>query len=289
MTEETIPFIFPSGQDRLVGIIHKAHTASEEAVLIIVGGPQYRTGAHRQYLHLARTLASKGVHAMRFDYAGIGDSEGQYRGFESVDGDIRSAIDAFFEIVPAIKRLSIWGLCEGASACLFYGPTDPRVTGLILANPWVHSEEGEAKAYLKHYYGQRFFNKDLWQKVFSGQFEFRNSLRDIFQKVKAALKSSPKSAAGAARYQDRMAEGLRQFKGPVFLILSGNDLVAREFEDYIASDGIWQTAMAAADISRFEVPDSDHTFSCEQWRRLVALGTADWVLALKARQKPEQS
>jgi len=34
---------------------------------------------------------------MRFDYRGMGDSEGEARTFESVQDDIRIAIDTFFQ------------------------------------------------------------------------------------------------------------------------------------------------------------------------------------------------
>ena len=36
------------------------------AVLIVVGGPQYRVGSHRQFVLLARALARQGFTAMRF-------------------------------------------------------------------------------------------------------------------------------------------------------------------------------------------------------------------------------
>jgi len=51
-------------------------------VLIVVGGPQYRVGSHRQFLLLSRRLAAEGHPVMRFDYRGMGDASGAMRGFE---------------------------------------------------------------------------------------------------------------------------------------------------------------------------------------------------------------
>ena len=48
----------------------------------MVGGPQYRVGSHRQFTLMARAFAAAGYPVLRFDYRGIGDSEGESRGFE---------------------------------------------------------------------------------------------------------------------------------------------------------------------------------------------------------------
>ena len=41
------------------------------AVLVVVGGPQYRVGSHRQFVSLARALARQGMTTVRFDYRGM--------------------------------------------------------------------------------------------------------------------------------------------------------------------------------------------------------------------------
>jgi len=47
-------------------------------------------GSHRQFVQLARRLAKQGYPTLRFDYRGMGDSEGVYRSFENVGPDLQT-------------------------------------------------------------------------------------------------------------------------------------------------------------------------------------------------------
>ena len=51
--------VFRCAGEELVGILHPAPGAT--GVVIVVGGPQYRVGSHRQFLLLARRLAASGI------------------------------------------------------------------------------------------------------------------------------------------------------------------------------------------------------------------------------------
>ena len=124
----------------LIGILAEPSdgAVADVGVLIIVGGPQYRVGSHRQFTLLARHLAANGFAALRFDYRSMGDSPGETRDFLAVDADIAAAIDALLAARPALKRVALWGLCDAASAALLYldSTRDPRVAGVALLNPW---------------------------------------------------------------------------------------------------------------------------------------------------------
>jgi len=74
--------VFGCGGDRLVGILHApAERARDIGVLVVVGGPQYRVGSHRQFVRMARDFAAAGYPVLRFDHRGIGDSDGAARSF----------------------------------------------------------------------------------------------------------------------------------------------------------------------------------------------------------------
>ncbi|MCK7493609.1 MAG: hydrolase 1, exosortase A system-associated [Comamonadaceae bacterium] len=132
-------------------------SAGATGVVVVVGGPQVRAGGHRQFVHLARTLAAAGHPVLRFDVRGMGDSSGALRGFEQITPDIGAAVDALLQRAPGVRRVVLWGLCDGASAALLYlhERRDPRVRGVCLLNPWVRSEASLARTHVKHYYTRR--------------------------------------------------------------------------------------------------------------------------------------
>jgi exosortase A-associated hydrolase 1 len=254
--------VFECRGESLLGILHEPVAAGPAGlgVLVLVGGPQYRAGSHRQFVVLARALAAAGHPVLRFDHRGIGDSDGAPRSFEELDDDISAAVDALFAARPGLDRCVIFGLCDAASAAMMYCPQDRRLAGLILANPWVHSEAGVARAYVKHYYLERLLQASFWRKVAAGEFDVVGSLSDLLRKLWLTVTGSA-SAVGGGRFQDRMVEGLRRFQGRVLLLISGRDLTAAEFTDLCGVDERWRAELARPGVERRDYPESDHTFS----------------------------
>lgn len=271
---------FECAGETLLGVFHAAPVSAPLGVLVVVGGPQTRVGSHRQFVLLARDLARHNIPTLRFDYRGMGDCGGSLGNFENVNQDIRAAVDEL--CARGVRRVVIWGLCDAASAALFYAHTDARVAGLVLLNPWVRTEAGVARAYLKHYYLQRVFNPELWKKIFTGRFELRASLGDLARKF-GASSSTPVStrATGSmapASLPERMAYGWEKFSGPALLILSGNnDYVADEFRDLVAASRRWKKLLKRPGVTRYDFPAANHTFSRSDWRDQVALWTRIWI------------
>jgi hypothetical protein len=75
-----------------------------------------------------------------------------------------------------------------------------------------------------------------------------------------------------------MEAGLRRFRGPVLLILSGKDLTAQEFNSLVASSPGWQGLLREPRVTRFEMPEANHTFSRRDWREQVLSRTTAWLM-----------
>lgn len=276
----------------LIGILHPARQpGAKRAVLMVVGGgPQYRAGGHRQLVLWARRLADEGFPVLRFDYRGMGDSHGKFLGFEHADEDIRAGVDQLLKEAPSVEDVILWGECDAASAILFYAYRDARVKGLTLLNPWARTEAGQAKTVLRHYYFDRLRQVSFWRKVFSFQLDFAGSIRSALSLISAAkgtqgsyepqAESPTAPLLRTASLPDKLYTGFNRFKGPVMLVISGRDLIAREFEDLIRNSPPWQQAIAAKPITRFDLKGADHTFSSKEWRDQVVNWGIGWLRSL---------
>lgn len=275
-TEEAVHF--SCAGNTMLGVVSRPELPVETGVIVIVGGPQYRVGSHRQFVLLSRALAAAGYPVMRFDYQGMGDSQGEQRDFESVSPDIASAIDALLKQAPTVKNAVLWGLCDGASAALLYCHEmhDPRVSGLCLLNPWVRSEASLAKTQVKHYYTQRIRQKEFWIKLFSGGVA-PSAIAGFIKKIQLSRSASAKNAQPDQPFQERMATGWHGFAGRILLLLSAEDYTAKEFTEHANADPAWRNSMGRFHLQRHEIQGVDHTFSSAISRELVEKFTLDWL------------
>lgn len=279
---------FCCGDDQLYGVLSLPDAECTRGVLIVVGGPQYRAGSHRQFTLLARSLAANGIAAMRFDYRGMGDSQGPMRDFDSIGDDLRAAIGAFMAAVPGMRDVVLWGLCDAASAIAMYAASDARVSGLVMLNPWVRTTEGIARATLKHYYRGRLLERAFWAKLLRGRFNLARSLTSMATLAHAVLKRGRRDEAAPPPLPDRMCAGIGAFKGKVMIITSGADLTAREFCDVSSATPAWKRLLEAPRVTRHQLDKADHTFSRRAWRDQVADWTCAWVREHDA-EKPQHT
>lgn len=258
--ERIVPVPLPGLPDAFGLLTQPQGQAARWGVLIVVGGPQTRVGAHRHFVQLARDLAGAGFAALRFDHRGLGDSPAALQPFDQLDDDLQAGLDALHAACPGLQGVCLWGLCDAAAAALLYVARRPdaRVRALALLNPWVRSAQGQAQTQLKHYYWERLRSPTFWRKLLrggvglgalGGWWRARQAARS------AAAPPSPRS------FQRVMAEGWRRFPGPVLLQLSGRDHTAREFEAVAEVFPDWAGWAQRPGLTRQDYAQADHTFS----------------------------
>jgi len=284
------PISFSCENDQLTGIIHKANKPKQQSVIIVVaGGPQYRVGAHRQFVLLARKLAKDNITVLRFDLRGMGDSNGEYKGFQESDKDIKSAIDALIAHEPETSDIILFGECESASGIIFYAHTDPRIKGTMLINPWVRTEGGQAQTYLKYYYIERLFEKSFWGKIIKGNFNPITAINSFIHIALSAIKwkqqVTVKQDTIEADFKKlplpiKTAVGLKKFSGKSFILTSGKDNIAREFDEVIANTSAWDGVLEQEKITKHILLDADHTFSRSIWREQASGLCLQWLNSL---------
>lgn len=266
----------------LLGVVSQPGRASKLGVIVVVGGPQYRVGSHRQFVMLARCLASAGHPVLRFDYRGMGDSGGTVQSFDAVEDDIATAVDALQVACPEVKQVVLWGLCDGATASALYcdATHDVRVAGLCLLNPWVRSDATLARTHLKHYYIARLMQGAFWRKLLRGEFEWMRAIKGLWGNLQAS-RGQPQTELRAKPFQNRMATALRHFSGKILLILSANDYTAKEFVEFASTDPLWRGVLERSGLQRVEIAGADHTFSSRQWRLLTEQVMLNWMATLE--------
>jgi len=279
---------FHCDDDLLFGILALPSSPSNVGVLVVVGGPQYRVGSHRQFLQLSRVMATSGFAVFRFDVRGMGDSEGELKGFQHISLDIEAAKKAFLLAVPYVKTVVLWGLCDGASAALLYCHhyKDPQVSGLCLLNPWIRSEKSLALSTIKNYYTKRFIELDFWRKLIRGGI-LKNAVFEFFINIKKILISRIKKLFSGIfsenkilqkkEYQNHMAQAWSTFEGKILLFLSKNDFVAKEFIDHINGNNEWNLKNKSLNYTCYEIASADHTFTDFSAQNFVEEKTIQWI------------
>jgi pimeloyl-ACP methyl ester carboxylesterase len=127
----------------LFGIL--AEPLGERAKLcavLINAGAQRRTGPNRMWVEIARRWAARGVPTLRFDLAGIGDSDGDTAALEYVSTIYaqtygRQALAALDALAARglPERFLVLGLCAGGYWSLHTALADTRVTSVVMLNP----------------------------------------------------------------------------------------------------------------------------------------------------------
>jgi uncharacterized protein len=140
------PVVFTRDKLQLVGILHlptKAN-AKSPAVLMLHGFTGHKSETHFMYARLARILAGQGIATLRFDFAGSGDSQGDFADMtiKTELADARAAI-RFLRKQKQIDshRIGLLGFSMGGCVAALLAGENPDLKALVLWAPVAHPEE----------------------------------------------------------------------------------------------------------------------------------------------------
>ena len=111
------PLQFRSGDARLHGMLHHPVDAQQGAVVLCTADGEERAWCHRTYMFLARTLASRGVAVLRFEYTGQAESDGAYEEttlasrVNDIAAAVKLVIDRTGETAPALVGARLGATC----------------------------------------------------------------------------------------------------------------------------------------------------------------------------------
>ena len=141
------PVFFPCGDAILAGVLTEPDRPNGRCVLIPWGGGAFpSSGPNRIRTRLARTLAERGFYSLRFDYRGVGESEGEYR--------LPSLVSPYTEEIIAAGNwltsqeygeMIVVANCFGAWSSLMAAPKIQNLYGIVLVNSPVGRDHHQAK------------------------------------------------------------------------------------------------------------------------------------------------
>ena len=205
-------------QNRLFGIISQPKNfAGETAVIIVNTGRNPLAGLGRFGVEFGRRLAACGIPALRFDFAGLGDSFGPAAEenirsdvFETErTADISAAIDALAQL--GCRRFVVQGICSGAYHALHAAATETRIEAVLMANlplfQWTAGEsiaESKKRSYSLSHYGAKLAAPAHWARLFRGETDIAGIVKgQLSRQLTRLLKLvRPKQGEAAGQSQD---------------------------------------------------------------------------------------
>lgn len=152
--EETRFFFTSGGEEtiRLEGILH--HPGGKRLPAAAICHPHSLYGGSMDVslvVSIARTLAERGIVALRFNFRGVGQSEGTFGDGVAELNDVAGAVDSLLrEEGVDQERLHLVGYSFGAWVGLHYADHDPRIRSLVaIGLPVEHLEESFLSGYTR--------------------------------------------------------------------------------------------------------------------------------------------
>ncbi len=256
-TRRPVSFVNASGE-LLFGILDEpARARTDIGIVLLSPGVKSRVAPHRLYVKLARRLASRGFKVLRFDFAGLGDSEGMvperqladlYRAIQlgRYTNDTLASIE-WMRAQGGTERVILGGLCGGAIAGLVAASGSDHVAGLFgLGIPVVldgtavdkvaEMSQGQLRS-VRRKYRDKVLDPASWLRVLTLRTDFRLAWRS-FRGGRPATAPAGSNAAvlggnGNPKFSLALFAMLARQR-PLLMVFSGADRLHWEYLEKFA-------------------------------------------------------
>lgn len=162
----------------------KDRRADAPGVVLLSSGLLHRVGACRMHVRMARALADAGYVSIRFDFAGLGDSDPRRDTLPFEKSGVLETKEAMAILTEKydVQQFVLAGLCSGADVAFYAAIEDPRVLSIIQLDPFVY----RTPRYYIHRYGPRLLRLESWVNILTGKTYIGPALKKLFGKKKSA-------------------------------------------------------------------------------------------------------
>jgi len=157
MKEERV--CFENKGQKIVGILHKPDSINSPAIIMCHGFSGNKNEEHDMFVHAAKKFCESDFTVLRFDFRGLGESEGDFVDMTISEevSDLKKAIDFISE--QGYNNIGVLGLSLGASVSVL--GWNKKIKTLVLWSPANPNEKTFIKAF-----GKETF-KEIEEKGFS--------------------------------------------------------------------------------------------------------------------------
>jgi alpha-beta hydrolase superfamily lysophospholipase len=291
---------------RLFGVLHTppGYSRGDLTVLLLSPGVKMRVGPQRLYLHVTEALLKMGLAVFRFDFHGLGDSEGMlpeamlrdfYNHIE-VGRYVEDTIDAmdWMQKEHGCSRFVVSGLCGGAITGLLTGNRDSRVVGLLGLGitPVLAARSAEASRYMtigqleaaQKMYLRRLLNPKAWFRLLTFKADYRlifRMLKHWMQRTPAAKPAPPPAAA--AEYDNANPLFPPAFfkmlstRRPMLLVFGGSDRLHYEYQEKFLARHSEQLKSLPELAEVHVIASANHVLSFTEWQRELLDVSERWL------------
>ncbi len=291
---------------KLFGTLHTPASQAPNLPVIVLLSPgvKMRVGPHGLYNRMTERFNSLGFAVFKFDFVGLGDSEGEldrellvevYNDTEN-GAFVNDSIDAldWLERTYKYKSFILGGLCGGAITALLTAQADDRTQGVLSLGMTTtlamgarertrHASQGELEALRKGYLKKALDIKS-WMRLLSLKSDFGTILRSFKQAVvkkrAVAQPVNPEDSKQQSNSNPLFAPAffdVAQSKRPILLIFSGSDRLYWEFDEKFAQPYAKQLADVSGDYELHVVEDANHVFSFREWEQAMLQASESWL------------
>jgi pimeloyl-ACP methyl ester carboxylesterase len=301
---------FPNKDGHLLfGVVHEPpRPRSDVAVIILSAGVKARVGPHRLYAGLADAFVQAGIRVLRFDFHGLGDSEGTID--EPLMADLYGSVSLgrYVDDTRAsaqwacehlgVKRVVLAGLCGGAITGLMAGADDPRVAGLLGLGAPVSVDGSNIDKMKQMSIGQlegirgKYFRKLLspqaWLRVLSFKTDFRLLAHSLSAPLRTRKPQPPSTSQTLASAETAAPDNTNPYflpamlkmvagRKPALLLFSEADRLYWEFRERFVDTRRLRIDEAPDTLEVAIVKDANHIFSFSEWEQDMLQRSRAWI------------
>ena len=303
--QKAVTFVNRKGL-RLFGVLHtpSGKPPSDLVVMLLSPGVKMRVGPQRLYLRLTELFVKLGLSVFRFDFHGLGDSEGTlpeermkdvYSNIE-LGRFVDDSVDAmnWMEQTYGCRRFLLSGLCGGAITALLTGGRDKRVVGVhslgmtaVLAAPatdqsrYMTLGQIESQQWM---YVRRLLSPEAWYRLLTLQADNRLIRRMVGLWFRRLIGRKPAPPAVPPPEDDNANPlfppaffNMISTGRPMLLVFGGGDRLRWEYEEKFVARHRERLGSMPKLVEEHVVELANHVLSLREWQDEMLAVSNRWL------------